>query len=46
MNNHCQEIWCVLCNACANCEGAGDLFNPATGLVICIECVKDGELDE
>lgn len=46
MSHECVEKSCVLCNSCAYCEGAADLYHPATGFVICIECVKDGEIDE
>ena len=44
--SECNEKWCVLCNTCSYCEGAADLYNPATWGVICIECVKEGALDE
>jgi hypothetical protein len=42
---HCDSPACVLCNPCSYCEGAGDIYFPADDTVVCIECVKDGELD-
>lgn len=45
-DKHCEEKSCVLCNPCAYCEGAADLFNPTTGFVVCIDCVKANLLDD
>ena len=45
MSDNCDKKDCVLCNTCAWCEGAADLFYPSAGAVVCIGCVKDGELD-
>jgi hypothetical protein len=46
LDHTCDDKNCVLCNPCAYCEGAGDLYYPQAQRVVCIECVKDGELGE